>query len=67
MTIIPRDPSGDSALVQTVKQILKCLRERTIIPDQTTTQCEYTPQGTKVKVIGRGGRGGGELNVPRWG
>lgn len=31
-TPIPREPSGGSQLVQTVKQLIRCIKERTILP-----------------------------------
>jgi hypothetical protein len=32
MTPLPKEPTGGHALEQTIKQLIRCVRERTIIP-----------------------------------
>jgi hypothetical protein len=51
MTPIPQEPTGNSGLVQTVKGILRRLREQTIITDPTL-RIERTANGTKLTVVG---------------
>lgn len=58
MTPIPQEPSGNSGLVQTIKGILRCLRERQIIQDPTL-KIERTANGTKLTVVGVQSGGGG--------
>lgn len=67
ITPLPQNPAGDTALVQTIRTLIKCVRERTIIPDPTI-QVERTTQGTKVKAkAGKGGGGGSTAgDLPVW-
>ena len=61
MTPLPPDPVGNSRLVQVVRQILRALRERDIIPDPTVEVSKYPMQGSRVRAKGapRGGGGSG--------
>lgn len=66
MTPIPNDPIGKSGLVQTIKRILRVLREQRLIEDPSI-KLERTVNGTKISVADKRGSGGGIGNVPRWG
>lgn len=59
MTVIPRDPAGGSGLVQTVKNILRCLREQRILPDPTI-RVVHESSGTRITVVGVKKSGGGD-------
>jgi hypothetical protein len=65
MTQLPREPSGDHPLVQTVRQIIRCLRERTVISDPSL-QIERTSNGIRIKPIARSGGGGTTKDKPVW-
>lgn len=56
MTPLPKEPSGDHPLVQTVRLIIRCLRERQIIDDPSVL-IERTANGMRIKA--RGGRTSG--------
>lgn len=66
MTPLPREPSGSGLLVQTVRQLIRCLRERQIIPDPSV-ELIHTENGTRIKAKGgRGGGGGGGTDDLTW-
>lgn len=56
MTPIPQDPAGSSGLVQTLKQVLRILREQRVL-DDPTLKIERKSNGTRIAV--RPGKGGG--------
>lgn len=67
MTPIPKDPTGPHGIVQTIREILRCLREREIIKDPSV-EITRTPEGTRIKAkgAGRGGTGGGDQDEMVW-
>lgn len=56
MTPLPKEPTGSDPLVQTVRQIIRCLRERRIIVDPSI-EVSHTSQGTRIGVRKRPGGG----------
>lgn len=65
MTPIPRDPVGDSGLVETTKKVLRILREQRLISDPSI-QIDRTANGTRIAVAKRKGGGGGGADDLVW-
>lgn len=70
MTPLPKDPIGPSPLVQTVRLLIRCIRERTVLPDLSQFELDRTVEGRKLRLrkqLGSNVPGTGGGNVPRWG
>lgn len=56
MTSLPKPPVGDSPFVTWCKQLMQCVRERTVIAGDNVT-VDYTINGTVIKGNPRGAAG----------
>lgn len=64
---MPRDPSGSSPLVETIKRLIAIVRGQRVIPGPGL-KVSYTKDATTIELSDTLGRGsGGQGNVPRWG
>lgn len=64
-TRLPREASGSSDLVEAFNTVLRCLRERTILPDPSV-EITQTPNGVRIKAKGGKGGSGGSTEEPVW-